>query len=580
MNVEKNDLIQIVLQFLQENELYETKQILQKECKISLNIVPSQETLLLGIEEGKWGEVLTLLEGVTLPLKLYFDLHEEIIVELLILQEKEIATELFKTKLLGDKKTQFNEKIQRRIKRMKKMFTKEQLKPEKYFTDGLDPQQRRKNLSYHVRRATQDAKPSRLLTLIQQGIRSQKQAGEIEKLKGKYDLYSGSFGSEELVTHSDLSNFEVAIRHTIKFNEDIPTCISFSACGKYLLSGSMNGYLEVWNPSTGKLDLSLKYQKNNVLMTHQARVSALCFNDDSSFFVSCTDTGEIKFWHLLTGKCLKMIQLASEKAISNVCFTKDQKKIVVSTNEGKLLCYGLTSGTKIKEFHSHDSFINSFCFTYNYKTIISCGADSRIKLSKTKSAREKGNFRIPQEKLKYNERTKSMEIIPDNDGKFDNNNNDDDEEEDGIDYNNNERGKHNKEQKGLLVSKNLDFQENTINNVIHLINYKKTILVCNRSPVIYLMSFDGEILFKFYSPRMNLKSCNFLMCAISSDQEHIYAIDEHNYLFYINLNKKTIEQKIKLHKKEILDLQINPINNNIVTCSEDSFIKIWKMSDK
>ncbi|KAJ6248159.1 wd40 repeat-containing protein smu1 [Anaeramoeba flamelloides] len=574
MNVEKNDLVQIVLQFLQENELYETKQILEKECKIWLNIVPSQETLLVGIEEGKWGEVLTLLEGVTLPLKLYFDLHEEIIVELLILQEKEIATELFKTKLLGNKKTQFNEKEQRRIKRMKKMFTKEQLKPEKYFTDGLDPQQRRKNLSYHVRRATQDTKPSRLLTLIQQGIRSQKQAGEIEKLKGKYDLYSGSFGSEELVSQSDLSTFEVAIRHTIKFNEDIPTCISFSPCGKYLLSGSMNGYLEVWNPSTGKLDLSLKYQKKNILMKHQARINALCFNDDSSFFVSCTDNGEIKFWNLLAGKCLKIIQLAGEKAITNVRFTKDQKKIVVSTNEGKLICYGLTSGTKIKEFHSHDSFINSFCFSYNYKTIISCGADSRIKLSKTKSTREIANFKIPQENLKYNERTKSMEIVPENDGNFDNDNDDDDEDDD---YG--EKNKNNKEQKGLMISKNLDFQENTINNVIHLVNYKKTILVCNRSPVIYLMSFDGEILFKFYSPRIHLKSCNFLMCAISSDQEHIYAIDEHNYLFYINLNKKTIGQKIKLHKKEILDLQINPINNNIVTCSEDSFIKIWKMKE-
>jgi WD40 repeat-containing protein SMU1 len=67
LEIESQDVIRLVLQFLKETNLMDSMKILQKESGITLNTVDNIENFVSDIRNGRWDSVLSQVSHLQLP---------------------------------------------------------------------------------------------------------------------------------------------------------------------------------------------------------------------------------------------------------------------------------------------------------------------------------------------------------------------------------------------------------------------------------------------------------------------------------------------------------------------------------
>lgn len=67
LEIESQDVLRIVLQFLKENNLNESMKSLQRETGVTLNTVDNIDQFGSDIRNGKWDSVLSQTSALKLP---------------------------------------------------------------------------------------------------------------------------------------------------------------------------------------------------------------------------------------------------------------------------------------------------------------------------------------------------------------------------------------------------------------------------------------------------------------------------------------------------------------------------------
>ncbi|KAF9580757.1 Serine/threonine-protein kinase smu1 [Lunasporangiospora selenospora] len=379
MEIESSDVIRLIQQFLKENNLLNSLAALQEETTVTLNTVDSIEAFSSEILRGNWDNVLRVVSQLRIPEKKLMDLYEQIVIELVELREIGTARTLLRqttpTQLLRD---QFPD----RYLHLEQILSRSHFDPKDAYPNGISKEKRRQIIAQALSSEVTVVNPSRLLTLLGQALKFQEQQGMLPP-DSAYDLFRGTVSVEQ----AEMDDVPTKCYNTIKFpKKQHAESMAFSPNGQMLVTGSTDGFIEVWNYLTAKLRKDLKYQAEDNLMSMEDAVLCLNFSKDSEMLASGAQDGKIKVWKVQTGQCLRRYSPAHQGGVTSVCFSPDGTQILSASFDLTVRLHGLKSGKLLKEFRGHTSYVNYASFSLDGTQVVSSSSDGTIRIWDFKTA--------------------------------------------------------------------------------------------------------------------------------------------------------------------------------------------------
>ncbi|PVU96753.1 hypothetical protein BB559_002269 [Furculomyces boomerangus] len=366
MDVESSDVIRLIQQYLKENNLLNTLEVLQKETGIGINAVESVENFKNDILKGRWDAVLNTVSQAEISPSKLIDLFEQIILELVELRELGAARSLLRQTEVMDilRETQQNRYLQLENIVSRTTFTLDQAR------------KKREEIALELVNEISSVAPSRLLTLLNQSVKWQQSHGLLP-VGSKIDLFKGvAVKSTEHVSRPVKQKLS-----TIKFPKgQRAECVAYSPDGHTLVTGSADGFVEVWNYNTGKLRKDLMYQAKNVLMMMEESVLSVAFANDGKLVASGSQNGQVKVWRLSDGVCIKRYDSVHSGGVLSLYFSNDKSTLLSSGFDHTIKIMGLKSGKIIREFRGHTSYVNAAVFTPDMTNVISGSSDGSIRI--------------------------------------------------------------------------------------------------------------------------------------------------------------------------------------------------------
>eukprot|EP00823_Brevimastigomonas_motovehiculus_P005745 TRINITY_DN428_c1_g1_i1.p1 TRINITY_DN428_c1_g1~~TRINITY_DN428_c1_g1_i1.p1 ORF type:complete len:566 (-),score=146.41 TRINITY_DN428_c1_g1_i1:243-1940(-) len=507
LEVDSSEVIKIVLQFLKENGLMATARTLQDESQVTLNTVDDVEKFALDVLHGRWDAVLEVTSNLRLPSAKLIDLYEQIVLELAELRELDTARAILRT---TPAMAILKKESPDRYLRLEHILQKTFFDYNEAYPQQTNKERRRQQIASALKKEVHVVPPSRLLALLSQSLKWQQYQGLLPK-GSKFDLFSGTTAAETVEEEKVPTKLSKIINFGKKTH---PECVRFSPDGQWLISGSVDGFVEVWDFDTGKLNKELKYQAEDDFMMHDGAVLSITWSRDSEFIATGSAKGEIKVWRIKTGQCVRKFPSAHTMAVTALDFARDGTQLVSASFDQTVRIHGLKSGKTLKEFRGHKSYVNSVLYSEDGNKIISGSADGTIKIWDTKTTDCIKTF------------------YPGGDEKT----------------------------------------TPSVLGLSRLYGHEDRFACCTRSHTIYILSLDGQIIQSFPSGA-NIDFMNF---CVSPKGRFIYAVGEDNQVYCFDIEGSKLESSFKLHEKEVLCLAHHPHRNIFVSGSNDATLKLWR----
>ena len=376
MEVDSKDVVRLMLQYLKESNLTRTVQALQAETGVSLSTVDDTDALLADVRAGRWDAVVMQLNCCAVPKDKLVNVYEQIINELVVSAERGLAKEILrKTPCLNG---YLRESDAERYLKLEYYCQKASVREVDVYPVGYTKERRREEIALSLAGEVESAPRSRLLAIINQALHYQQERGLLPADGGSYDLLLGGSRAakkdeEEAVIHKQIG--------TIKFGaENHPETVVFSPDGRSLVTGSIDGFVEVWEHASCKIREDLDYQRNDEFMMHDNAVISSAFSRDGEFLATGSHGGQVKVWKLSTGSCMRKFAAAHVMGVTSVYFSKDKSQILTTSFDQTARVHGLKSGKTLKEFRGHTSFVNAGLFTLDGLSVVTASSDGTIRI--------------------------------------------------------------------------------------------------------------------------------------------------------------------------------------------------------
>jgi len=519
--VESADVIRLMLQFCKENGLHRSLQAMQEESRVSLITVDSLEGLVSELSHGRWDAVLQAVSYLSLPDKIQQDLYTQVIMELLEFRETETAQHLLRETAPMITLKQDNPD---RYLRLEAMSKREHFDPREAY-HGLPKEKRRSQIAQELGKHVTVAPPSRLLALVGQAMKWQQHTGLLPP-NAKIDVFRGVAASA--VEEKELC--PTTLSKTVRFGDKShPECAGFSPDGQYCVSGSVDGFVEIWDYQTAMLRKDLQYQEEGSFMMHDAAVIAAAFSKDSELLATGCQDGQLKVWRVMTGQCARRIEKAHGQGISHICWSKDSSQLLTASFDHTARAHGLKSGKTLKEFRGHKSYVNTAVYSRDGSKVITASSDGNVLVFDAKTTEVMSTLSPPppphlSSTIQYS--INAAVLAP------------------------------------RLPSLRAADAEDSL------------IFVCMRTNTILLMNLSGQVLKSFSSGKR--EQGDFVAMTTSPKGEWLYACAEDLKLYCFSVDTGELEHTAKVAEKEIVGITHHPSRNVLAIYASDGTLAFFK----
>lgn len=183
---------------------------------------------------------------------------------------------------------------------------------------------------------------------------------------GKY-VISGS-GDSTLKVWNWQAGEEV---RTLAGHSERVLAVAITPDGKYVISASRDKTIKVWNWQTG--------EEVRTLTSHSDWVFALAVTPDGKYLISGSTDKTIKVWNIETGEILYTLK-GHWREVRAVAVTPDGKKVISGSEDNTLKVWNLKTGRLLFTLRGHSHWVTSVAVTPDGKKVISGSIDKTLKV--------------------------------------------------------------------------------------------------------------------------------------------------------------------------------------------------------
>ena len=265
-------------------------------------------------------------------------------------------------------------------------------------------------------------------------------------------------------------------------------------------------------------------------MMHEDAVLSVAFSADAELLCSGSRDGAVKVWQLQTGSCQHELGGTTGQPIACVCFSRDSSTVLSAGFDQVIRLHGLRSGTVLKQFRGHESFVDSVAFTHNERFVLSGSSDGTVRVWSVSSAECVQSFRPPTAGAAAAAAAGEA---------------------------------------GLLDAQ--------VHSVLTMPGDGEQIVVCARSHTAHLFTLSGKLLRNF-SVASEAAQCSFVSCELSPQGHWLYCVGDNHVLYCFVVATGDMMHSMRLHERDVLGLAHHPHRNLLVSHARDGLLKLWRAS--
>lgn len=180
-----------------------------------------------------------------------------------------------------------------------------------------------------------------------------------------------------------------ASNHVLEGN---PLSMAFSPNRKYIIIGTDENYLRLWN-------IPVFSKKNkNAWKGHKLPIYKVVFSPNGKYVASAGEGGIIIIWNAKTGNIINRIINAHQgKAIGGLSFSPSSQQLISGGDDHVLRAWNVKTGLNIwkSRLRNHKKFITSTIYSPNGKYVASSSADNTILLWDAVTGKPLGKSLLP-----------------------------------------------------------------------------------------------------------------------------------------------------------------------------------------